>query len=260
MKSERTATKTRVARACADGKHEFFGHDLFDDLLPETTMAGLLFMSITGRTATAEQVRLLDKIAVVTSVADGRIWPLKLTRLGSAYGSVLAGFSVGQLAIEGNTIGMWPVGTAAAQLADVVRVGASKGALRAHVDAVPRWIGFGVPLRPNDERVIALRARLAGHASLAKKYYRAHERLAAALRAQRKLEPNIVSLVAALLMDLGCTPAQAGAMAFFLNVNVFVAHSFESASNPAEPLRNAEAVVYRGPALRVSPRALRARG
>lgn len=248
---------SRVARACADGEHRFFGRDLFADLLPNTSMSALLFLSVTGRLPTPAQGTLLDRLAVVTSVADGRIWPLKLTRLGSAYGSVLPGFAIGQLAIEGETIGMWPVSRAAAQLEAFARV-RNDAEARAHVDAIARFIGFGVPLRPQDERVLALREYL-GPAARGK-FHRAHLRLAALVRESRKLEPNIVSLVASLLLDMGCTPAQAGAMAFFSNMNVFVAHAFESAQLPDPLLRDAgDAVTYRGVAARTSERKARAR-
>jgi hypothetical protein len=251
-KTDPAATKTRVARAGAGGRHRFFGHDLFDDLLPDTTMAGLLFLSVTGRIPTAPQLRLLDRLAVVTSVADGRIWPLKLTRLGAAYGSVLPGFAAGQLAIEGETIGMWPVTTAARQLFEF---SASKAGTTERVDAVRRWIGFGVPFRREDERVLALTAYLAREGWTRRRFFRAHARLAGEIRARRNLEPNIVSVVAALMLDMGCSPEQSGALAFFLNVNVFVAHAFESASAPSASLQDlGRATEFRGRAPRDTPR------
>ena len=46
--------------------------------------------------------------------------------------------------------------------------------------------------------------------------------------------PNMAIGGAAVLLDLGCTPPQAAALAVFLNENVFAANAFEAAP-AAEP-------------------------
>lgn len=156
---------TRVAKHLF-GDNLYFGHAALGDLLEHETLSGLVAMGVSGQRPTDPQRPVLDAIAVLVNSADPRIWPLKLTRLVSSYGGVLAGYCAGQLAIEGGRIGYWVTGHAAATLAALRQaVGDCIDEPEAVAQAVGnlvrsggRILGFGVPLRPSDERMDALRA------------------------------------------------------------------------------------------------------
>lgn len=260
--------RTRVAKHLF-GDNLYFGHAALADLLGEETLSGLVAMGVSGRRPTEEQRSVLDAIAVIINSADPRIWPLKLTRLVSSYGGVLAGYCAGQLVTEGERIGCWVTGYAAAVLVE----------LRAEVDDrldLPgvvsqsvaelvrrrgRLPGFGVPLRPSDERMDALRSYAARKGLDRGVHWQLQEALAGYLEKERATPPNICMGVAAVLLDLGYPASQTSALAHFLNQNVFVANAFEAAQQQAPEMQKLadEHIDYVGPARRQSPRALSVR-
>ena len=69
--------------------------------------------------------------------------------------------------------------------------------------------------------------------------------------------PNICVGFAAMLLDMGYTQHQAGAMTTFQNQNVFAANAYEAATQPEEIMRRLpdDAIDYVGQAPRISPRA-----
>jgi hypothetical protein len=256
---------TRVAQSCF-GDNRYFGHAALADLLGNETSTGLVAMAVTGRRPTAIQRVMLDELAVVMTSADPRIWPLKLTRVVASYGGTLAGFAAGHLAMEGETIGPWIIGHAAAQLADLQRVvSASTDGLdsivRRHVEVTKRLVGYGVPLRKADERMEALTARVAFHARDELPHWRLQAALSAVVREVHGLAPNVGIGMAAMLLDLGYTPVEASGLTTFLNQNVFVANAVEGAQQSREDLRMlpSECVSYAGIDARESPRAVAAR-
>jgi len=259
-----TRVSSRVALA-GYGDHRYFGASLFEELLGEETVSGMIALSVGGRRLDADERATLDDLAVALSVADPRIWPLKLTRLVASYGGTIAGFAAGQLCLEGDLIGLWPSGVAAANLVELAIAAASCDADGAPPrDAIVRWlaskkrlVGYGIPFRELDERLEALRPRLAARGRTRARYWRLMEELSRVVHAERGLRPNIVVAAAALLLDMGFSPEQVGAIGYFLNVNVFVAHAFEGATQRAAPMRElpAEAIDYVGRPPRTSPRA-----
>jgi hypothetical protein len=117
--------------------------------------------------------------------------------------------------------------------------------------------GYGVPLRPRDERLDGLREQIGKMERDRLPFWTLQETLSAAMMHRWKVAPNAAIGVAAVLLDLGYAPRQASAVTTFLNQNVFAANAFEAAQQ-CEPLMQKlpdECVAYVGPAPRASPRA-----
>lgn len=258
-------TTTRVAKHL-DGDNMYFGHRALGELLGAETSTGLMFMAATGRRPSASERRLVDAVAVVMNSGDGRIWPLKLTRLVASYGGTLPGWCAGLLPMEGPRIGPWPSGHAAAELVelrDCVGQGiddkeALASAAGAFFERKKRVIGLGVPLREHDERYVALEAWVRREGLDTLPYWRVQAALAAHARRSAGLGANIVLGVAAVLLDAGCTPAQISALVTFVNQNVFAANALEAAQQRAPEMQRLPpaCVEYAGAAPRTSPRAL----
>lgn len=259
-----TPITTHVALS-VHGDSRFFGHAVRGELLGHETFTGLMALAATGRRATPEQRQMLDDFSVIITTADPRIWPLKIIRLAGAYGGTLAGFAAAQLPIEGETIGPWMVGRAAAQLAELrAKVGdridddvAVAAAVLDHVATNKRIIGYRVPLRERDERMDALRDLLASRGRDKLPHWRLQEALSAAMLEKKRVAPNIGAGTAAMLLDLGYAPDETSALAFFMNQNVFVANAVEGAKQAPASMRRLpdECVRYAGTAARQSPRA-----
>jgi len=251
---------TRVALA-GYVDHRYFGSSLFHELLGAETLSGMIALSVGGRRLDPGERATLDDLAVALSVADPRIWPLKLTRLVASYGGTIAGFAAGQLCLDGDFIGLWPAGVAAANLVELDAArrdgGATDGDVARWLKTKKRLVGYGIPFRELDERLEALRPRLEARGRTAMPYWTSMEALSRVVHAERGLRPNIVVAAAALLLDMGFTPEQAGAIGYFLNVNVFVAHAFEAAGQRAPAMRELPegSIDYVGAPPRSSPRA-----
>lgn len=250
---------TRVA-ALGYPEHRFRGFAVFQEL-PGHSYAALIALAVSGRMPTDEETELLDLLAAVTTVADPRIWPLKLARVVSSYGSTLAGFAAAQLPLEGDRIGP-PITVHAAQMLVEVRAALDavsdddqrREAVKAVVARRERLVGFGIPFRPEDERYVALRRELEARGRTGRPHWLAQELLADVVRAERGLSPNIGIGTAALLLDMGHSPSEAAAIVHFVNQHVFVANAFEGAGQSALRELPAEAVRYVGRAPRISPR------
>jgi hypothetical protein len=208
---------------------------------------------------------------VITAVADPRIWPLKITRLVGSYGRTLPAFAAGHVSVEGLTIGMWQSGATAALLLRLatasggVDEGSFAGVARSLLEEHKRLPGYGVYFRQSapgelqrDERVDALRHRLAVRGRTELPYWTLFERFNAIVRTERAMNPNIAAAAAAALLDMGFSPHQISALAFFTNGTTFVANAVEAAEQESECLQSlpADAIEWRGRAPRQSPRAI----
>jgi citrate synthase len=257
---------TRVAKHLF-GENLYFGHRTLADLLGRETMTGLLAMAVRGRRPSDDERAALDAIAVVLNSPDPHIWPLKIARLVSSYGGVLPGFAAGQLPIEGERIGPWVVGYAATALAELREAVGDRiddetvvaREVRALLARRKRVHGFGVPLRPSDERMDALERHAARTGLDGRPHWRLWSALAAEVERTKGLKPNGCSGIAAVLLDLGYTPAQASAFAHFVNHNVWVANVMEAAQQRSPEMQKLgeEHVDYAGPPARSTPRAAR---
>lgn len=258
-----TTLPTRVGRASGD-HNEYFGYSVSSELAGAETVTGLIAMAVTGRRPSEEVRAVLDDIGVVVTVADPRIWPLKLTRLVSAYGRSLPAVAAAYLCVEDGAVGHWTGGTGAARLielhASICGRVDDREAIAREVERVlggnGRWMGFGVPFRQEDERVVALRRRLEARGRAGLPYWRLFESVSAVVLELKRLRPNISIAVGAACLDLGFTPRQASLLSVALGQTDYLANAVEGAEQAPEVLRElpAQNVRYVGPPARPSPR------
>lgn len=192
---------------------------------------------------TAADREVLRLIALSVTSPDPRVWPLKLTRTLAAYGSAPVAYFGAQLATVADRMGPGAATAAAESLAWLrARVGAEPtaaavaAAVAVHDAERGVWAGFGVPLRPRDERLIAMYRMIADHPATRRPAWRLHLLLVDAMRA-RGVEPNIVIAVAALMTDLGVAPRRAGMLLGLLMSQNFAAHALEAADTDGPLLR-----------------------
>ena len=250
--SHRQVLKTEVAWAGWD-EHEYRGHRVFTDLAGTTSLSGLFAVSISGRRLSPEDERVLDDVAVCCAVADPRIWPLKLARLVASYGSSMAGFCAAHVMLEGAIVGGWNLQGASEMLRELsdevgdrldddAHVAACSAAL---VARTRRLIGFGVPFRPHDERIVAFSRCLEKCGRSDRRYWRLLQALAAVAKAQRSLEVNMIAAAAAAVLDLGFKPHEASPMMVMLLANCILSNALEGAAQRAPILRELPASLVR---------------
>lgn len=255
---------TRVARAGYDD-HRYFGYSLFTELLGSETCTGLNAMAVMGRRVDGASRAMLDDLAVIMTVADPRIWPLKVTRLVASYGGTLAAFAAGHLVLEGDLLGPWST-LYAAELWDELRGAIGVGiADAAHVEREmssllarrKRLAGYGVPFRSRDERMDALRTRVEQRGWHERPIWRLQETFSRRVQTERGIAPNIAAGAAALLLDLGFTVPEVPAIMTVLMQANFVANAIEGARQAPAVLRSLplEAATYVGVPPRKTPRA-----
>jgi hypothetical protein len=255
---------TRVGHA-AWGENFYFGHAVNRELAGNETYTGLVALAVGGRRLSPEDRAVLDDIAVIMTVADGRIWPLKLTRVIAAYGSTLPAVAAANLCIERAMIGHWTSGTAALALAELERavdgqvedVKRVEAEVRQRLARGERWMGFGVPFRDRDERVDSLTRCLTARNRQNGKYFRLLHTLADALHRLKGLRPNVGAAVGAACLDLGFTPREVSLLSVALGQTDYLSNAWESAASSPDVLRNfpEPLVKFAGSARRKSPRA-----
>ena len=112
-----------------------------------------------------------------------------------------------------------------------------------------------MPFRKEDERRLALLARLGDHPVTRRRFFRLHLRVGDAVGALRKTPPNGILLVAALLLDLGLPAGRAGMGLAVLMSHNFIANAIEPAgsSTAAPPLARAHARLITSPTAGADP-------
>ena len=247
-------------------EHRYFGYEVFGELIGEETFTGLSALAVLGRRLPPACCALLDDTAVALTLADPRIWPLKLTRLVASYGGIVPAAAAGLMIQEGARIGPWTTLQAAtllskfkdslgAHLDDPVRV---RSVVQEYLDEHHFVWGFGTPFRPRDERLVALIERVRVHERDTLPHWRTMLAVSEVVRAQRKTEPNVGLAVAALLLDMGLSDREIGPLTTTLMQHMFFANAVEGAQDPPAFLRELpeEHLEYVGKAARTSPRAL----
>jgi hypothetical protein len=247
------------------GDHRFCGKSALTELMGHESYTGMLVLALLGRTLLPEDLTLIDDLVAAVCAADPRIWPLKITRLTSAYGDLFAGLAAGQLCMSGSeTIGPWVAEAAADILVEVDRRAATAGGVAPAIAAVlekrSRYPGWGVGFRHVDERVTALEARVRERGRTESRFWQLYVAVSDAIRIHKGIEPNITACAAALLLDMGCTPREAALINTFAMQLCFVANAAEGAALASPALRHLapENVLYVGEAPRRSPRSLAA--
>jgi hypothetical protein len=246
-------------------EHRYFGHGVSQDLAGRESLTGLTALSVLGRRLTPEQSAVLDDAAVCLTMADPRIWPLKLTRVIAAHGGTTAAMAAGILIEEEARIGPWACTKCAEFLRELnpqgtlgLAAGAVESLVRSRLDEQNFIWGFGTPFRKRDERLLAFWSCLErrGHRQLP--YMRTVDALAPVVTSTCRAEPNMSLAVAAALLDLGVQVSEVGPLATALMQHMFLAHAAEGARQAPEVLRRLPEpyVRYAGQGPRNSPRAL----
>ena len=81
-------------------EHRYFGRAVFEDITGKESLTYLMALSILGRELPRDCYPVLDDAACALTLADPRIWPLKLTRLVASYGSTVPAIAAGVLIEE----------------------------------------------------------------------------------------------------------------------------------------------------------------
>ncbi len=255
-----SSIKTRVGRAGADD-YDHFGVRVFRDLVGKTSYLGLIAFAITGRKLSREDEQVLDDVAVCSHVPEPRVWPMKLTRVVGSLGRPMPAFLCGSTVLDSDLLGGRVAGAASELLLELSAAVAGKpdraAAIETFVRNHSRMIGFGVPVRSVDERVVALRKQLTARGRTNRFYWDLGEAFWAIAKDTRGLVVNIIGAVAAVCLDLGFRPHEVAPMAAMLLQPTLLSNSVEAAAEPAAALHTLPraSVDYTGPAPRTSPRA-----
>lgn len=265
MTSSTPELVTHVGLA-AEGDNLFRGFSVLRDLAGREGFWTAMSLAVGGPRLEAEAAGVLDDITICVLAADPRIWPLKATRLAAGHGSDVLGVSVGMMAADGAAIGPKMVGRTAEFLHMLTHAAEGRpervaDVLDAHLGAGKKVYGFGVPFRPADERLDALRLRIRARGRDGLRYWSIMEAASARVMETLQLPPNIASGAAAATLDLGLEPEQIAALQWAFFTPCFWANACEGARQRAAVLlRLPEHVIeYVGTPPRQSPRAAAAR-
>ncbi len=250
--------ETRVAHTGAD-ELRFHGHRVFAELLGRTSFGRMLMLGITGRVLDDRELAIVDDMVTAMSSADPRLWPFKVSRLGSAYGRAVSGVAATLVAGEGGMYGPNRL-AAIADWLERLDARAREAAIDddgLHAILQEGAVGFGILYRARDERFEALTRQL---------QQRNHDgrvvqlclRAVGIARSRLQLEPHVYLLVAALSLDLGMTSHQIAMLGTAMLFHAALANAAEGSVQQPRMLRvlPCETVDYRGIAARRSPRAL----
>jgi hypothetical protein len=246
--------ETRVAHTGAE-ELRLHGYRVFGQLLGSTTTAQVLILGMTGVLLDGDDALVIDDIVTAMSSADPRLWPFKVTRVASAYGSAAAGLAATLLAGEGGMYGSNRLAAAAAWLVDL----AERGELSdAELVAAIResGAGFGVLYRARDERLIALSAQVVKRHRNHEVYWSLCNRAITLAREQLQLEAHVYLALAAVCLDLGFPRRSVGGLGFVLLFHDALANAIEGAEQAPDVLRELPwtQIADHSPAPRTSPR------
>jgi len=226
-------------------EHRYFGHAVFGELLGPGTLTSLTALSVLGRALPADSLGVIDDMAVAVTLADPRIWPLKLTRLLASYGSAVAAMGGGLSVQEGARIGPWTAQQSAALLSQFsTELGGLEPVPESVRACVLRYLekhrfvwGFGTPYREADERLIAFRKRIVARGRHTLPYWRLFDAISVVVVERCGAQPNMGMGLAAASLDLGLRVTEVGPLATTLMQHMFVANAVEQASAPAPLLQ-----------------------
>jgi hypothetical protein len=190
---------------------------------------------------------------------------MKLARVAASTGRAMPGFLCASVVLDSDVLGGRVAEDAAAALV------ALRATLDAHdddaqivafVEQRKRLVGFGVPFRDVDERVVSVRRCMARRHRTNGPYWALAERFWRVVHETRGVPVNIVGATAAICLDLGFQPREIAPMAAILLQPTLLANAVAGAVESPEALRCLpdEAVRYVGPPARQSPRSIAARG
>jgi hypothetical protein len=217
-------------------------------------------LGLGGPHLTATQEQIFDELAVASLNPDPRIWPLKVARLLATCGSPIVGLAGALIALEDGYIGPPAMGAAAAAQVELQRF-AEQGDLEQEIhrrlDNGVRIMGFGVPNRDEDERILAARGLVDAHDLSKGRFWRLMVAIEAVTLSSKSLRANIGAATAAIFLDMGFDPKQIGVLSTLMLLNNILANAYEGTERTEETLREVprDLVHYAGPPHRLSPRA-----
>jgi hypothetical protein len=218
----------------AYGRNRFCGADVFDTLAHEVrTPIDLLIRSFGGRTLDDEDREVLRCVSLALTSPDARVWPLKLTRVLASHGNLFAGFYGAQLANFTDIIGPNAATSCARALATIAAATDIDAAVARFLERKQVIGGFGVPFREEDERLVELERLLANHPITHRKPWLVSRALARALRQRNNVRPNVVSALAAIVLDLAIAPHRAGLFVGVMMAHTYAAHTLEACDDDA---------------------------
>ncbi|MCC6810165.1 MAG: hypothetical protein IT381_22230 [Deltaproteobacteria bacterium] len=241
--------------------HRFCGRSVMNDLCGGLSFSALNVLGITGRSLSREEAELFDELCAGGSAPDARAWPLKLIRIVSAYGGFYSGVAATQLCMEGvGAIGPWLTEASAEAILDYEACCAAAGGdLEAGfwklLEKRKRLRGWGVPLRPRDERYLSMERSVTKRGRHLLTHWSAMSALSGLLRTHKQIEPNVSAAFGAALLDLGFSPTQIAPLGCVAINHMFVAHAAESSREryPEYQRLAEDDVAYAGPPPRVLP-------
>ena len=232
-----TQPKTAIARSDANDVY-IRGRSLCGELIGKVGFTELMYLHITGRSATTGQVAVLDA-CLVTLMEHGITPSVIASRMiyGCAPEALQAAVAAGLLGVGSVFVGT--VEGCAELLAAIVGADEGDAKARALVDehraAGRRVAGFGHPLhKPDDPRTPAL-LRVAEDAGVAGMHVRALAALARAVDEAhgKHVTVNATGAVAALLADAGIPIAVMRGIAVIARAAGLVGHIAEEQADPA---------------------------
>ena len=226
---------------------------MFGELLGTTSVAQLLMCGITGKLLAPDDERIIDDVLAAMSSADPRLWPFKITRLGSAHGSAAHGVAITLIASHGAIFGAKRFRDIAEVLIDLERRKLDDDAL----EQVLRHgtVGFGILYGKYDARFDALVGQLAKRGRTGGSHARAALQAVHVARTRLNVEPHVFVAIAAVCLDLGMTPYQIGVFGMLPLFHDALANAAEGAHQQPEALRHLQPsqVKYVGHGPRTSP-------
>jgi hypothetical protein len=247
-------------------EHRYFGQRVFAELAGHESMTSLMALSVLGRRLPDDACAVLDDAAACLTLADPRIWPLKLTRVIAAHGGMTAAAAAGLLIEEDARIGPWTGAKSAELLVELhselvgtsFDIEAVEAVVRSYLDRHHFVWGFGTPFRERDERLVAFWACLERRGRRRLPFMRTLDAIAAVVTPARQTEPNMGMGIAAAFLDLGVNAHEVGPLAAALMQHMFFAHAVEGARQAPQVLRclPERCIDYTGRAARQSPRTL----
>jgi len=258
---------TRTGWASGTDNH-FRGYAIGADLLGKESFWSMMSLAVGGPRLDDNAAGMLSDLAISAAAADPRIWPLKLVRLVAAYGRPVPALASFFLTMDGSMLGWTAAKKASLLLLDLAEVVGDADnieeviwqRLQQRRDSRTLY-GFGVPLRPADERLVALTGRVEERGFAARPYWRLSLSAAAVILRETGIKANIALGGAAVYLDQGFGPEQMDVLgAAALSLGPW-ANALEGAQQAPECLRRLpdSMIDYRGPEARPSPRATKDR-
>jgi len=262
---------TRLAHA-GFTDHRLRGRSLFREVVGRGTPLQVAIFALCGKWIEGVDLLLMQDLGSILVVADPRIWPDKITRLVSSYGSSVPAFAAGEIMQNGSRIG-FRVGSACARMLMELQRHLEEGGesdpasesdrvgdfLRRKIAAQRGVVGFGVPFRDRDERLARLRECVHERKTQERRYWRLVELIIGLAERGEIPAPNIVFGAAAVELEAGLTPEEMDDVTIYLGQIALRANAVEGAAQAPEILRTLpeQFLKYLGPAPRRSERAQR---